>query len=106
MSAKPKLWELVGVSLNEAACTSESLIQGWLQADAFSFFQNAGAGPAEHVQKGAAADCLYGVSVGTAERCLVAQKPHRYVPARLLSTNTRARQHRLLWARRPAPNSS
>lgn len=43
-----------------------------------SFFQNAEEGPTEHVQKGAAADRLYGVSLGTADQCIVTQKPHRY----------------------------
>lgn len=42
------------------------------------FFQNAGEGPTEHVQKGAAADRLYGVSLGTTDQRVVTQKPHRY----------------------------
>lgn len=41
------------------------------------FFQNAGEGPTGRVQKGAAADRLYGVSLGAADQCIVAQKPHR-----------------------------
>lgn len=46
--------------------------------DILSFlFQNAGEGPTGHVQKGAAADRLYSVSLGTADRCIIAQKPHR-----------------------------
>ncbi|KAM7402454.1 hypothetical protein PAMP_017696 [Pampus punctatissimus] len=39
--------------------------------------QNAGKGPSGHVQKGAAADHLYGVSLGTIDQCIVTQKPHR-----------------------------
>lgn len=42
------------------------------------FFQNAGEGPTEHVQNGAAVDRLYGVSVGTADQCNVSQKPRWY----------------------------
>lgn len=56
-------------------------MQMWLTDDNFClypFFQNAGEGPTEHVQKGAAADCLYCVSLGTADQCIVTQKPHRY----------------------------
>ncbi|KAF3690149.1 Protein FAM19A2 Chemokine-like protein TAFA-2 Precursor [Channa argus] len=41
--------------------------------------QNAGEGPTEHVQKGSAADCLYGVSLGTADLRIVTQEPHRHV---------------------------
>ena len=43
----------------------------------FFFLQNAGEGLTEHVQKGAAADRLYGVSLGTADQCIITQKPHR-----------------------------
>lgn len=43
----------------------------------FIFFQNAGEGPTGRVQKGAAADHLYGVTLGTADRCIITQKPHR-----------------------------
>lgn len=42
------------------------------------FFQNAGEGPTEPVQKGAAADRLYGVSLGTTDQRIITQKPHRY----------------------------
>lgn len=41
------------------------------------FFQNAEEGSTEHVQKVAAADCLYGVSPGTIYQRLITQKPHR-----------------------------
>lgn len=47
----------------------------------FFFPQNAGEGPTEHVQKGAAADRLYGVSLGTTDQRIVTQKPHRYKAA-------------------------
>lgn len=40
-------------------------------------FQNAEEGPTGRVQKGAAADRLYGVSLGTADLCIIPQKPHR-----------------------------
>ena len=84
LTAKPKLGELVGASVSEAACTSEcscdvNMADHW-GCFIFSFFflpQNAGERPTEHVQKGAAADRLYGVSLGTTDQRLVTQKPHR-----------------------------
>lgn len=85
LTAKLKLRELVGASPSEAACTSEcscdaNMADRWLFI-LFFFFQNAGEGPTEHVQKGSAADRLYGVSVGTTDQRIVTQKPHRYSTA-------------------------
>ncbi|KAF0034588.1 hypothetical protein F2P81_012346 [Scophthalmus maximus] len=51
----------------------------------FHHFMNAEEGPTEHVQKGAAADRLYGVSLGTADQCIVTQKPHRGALGRCMS---------------------
>lgn len=48
------------------------IMQIWLTPDfVVLFFQNAGEGATEHVRKGAAADRLYGVSLGTADQCIV-----------------------------------
>lgn len=44
----------------------------------YLFFQNAEEGPTERVQKGAAADHLYGVSLGTTDQRIITQKSHRY----------------------------
>lgn len=73
------------MSTSERACTSVYSCDAnmadhwWCFLIFFLFsFQNAGEGPTEHVQKGATADRLYGVSLGTTDQCIITQKPHRY----------------------------
>lgn len=72
--------------MSQPAHLSVHVMQIWLTTSVFclslslffpSFLQNAGERPTEHVQKGAAADRLYGVSLGTTDQCIVTQKPHR-----------------------------
>lgn len=60
-------------------------MQMWLTAYFVLFFQNAGEGPTEHVRTGAAADRLYGVSLGTTDQCILTQKPHRYSTLQVLT---------------------
>lgn len=74
LTANSKLRELVGLSPNDPACTSDCFFFYFFGTDLanlyfllFNLLQNAGEGLTEHVQKGAAADCLYGVAPGTTD---------------------------------------